>query len=264
MPEMPAAPAPGATRAAKRNGGEGAAARKLLRILEVLGDAAEPIGLARLAADAGLPKSTAHRLLAVLAAEGWAEVHTGGAYESGPRARSLAAAIASQPLNSGIDSILGSLSSQAAQTVHLGISAGDSFIYTHKVDGPHGLSIASRPGMRQLLHSTAIGKCILAGLDDEEARAILERTGMQARTPHTHTSPGPLLAELAQIRSEGYAVDREENEANIMCLAVPVRSHGRTIGAISISAVTLLTEPSAVVSLAPKAQEAAALIEKLL
>jgi IclR family acetate operon transcriptional repressor len=244
--------------------GEGAASRKLLNLLEVLGSADGRLRLATLAEQAAMAKSTAHRLLAVLVAEGWAMVHEGGLYEIGPRARAIAAAALRDPVNASVDNVLLRLADEINQTVHLGLAAGNHFIYTHKVEGPQGFGIASRVGMKQLLHSTAIGKCILAGMEDHEVAQLVLRTGLPERTPQTHTTLESLLADLAGIRERGYALDEEENEANIRCLGVPVRVAGKTIGAISVSTVTLLTERTEVTGFFPACREATKRIEDLL
>jgi DNA-binding IclR family transcriptional regulator len=118
--------------------------------------------------------------------------------------------------------------------------------------------------MRQLLHSTAIGKCILAGMEDPEVAELVQRTGLAARTPRTHDTLEALLADLARIRAQGFALDEEENETNIRCLAVPVQTSGRTIGAVSISTVTLLTDLDAVMEYVPAARVAASRIQDLL
>lgn len=244
--------------------GDGAAPRKLLRLLEALGSSEGRTQLASLAREAGMAKSTAHRLLGVLVSEGWAAVHDGGSYELGPRARALAAAAMRDPVNASVDGVLQDLSRTVSQTVHLGLAAGDHFIYTHKVEGPQGFGIASHVGMRQLLHSTAIGKCILAGMQDTEVAELVGRTGLAARTPRTHQTLEALLDDLSRVRAQGFALDEEENEANIRCLAVPVQTGGRTVGAVSISTVTLLTDPDSVRGFVPAARTAAFRVQELL
>jgi DNA-binding IclR family transcriptional regulator len=244
--------------------GDGAAPRKLLKLLEALGSSEGRTQLAVLAAEAAMAKSTAHRLLGVLVSEGWAAVHEGGSYELGPRARALAAATMRDPVNASVDGILQDLSRAVSQTVHLGLAAGDHFIYTHKVEGPQGFGIASHVGMRQLLHSTAIGKCILAGMADPEVAQLVQRTGLAARTPRTHGTLEALLADLARIRVQGFALDEEENETNIRCLAVPVQIGGNAVGAVSISTVTLLTDLESVMGFVPAARAAASRVQELL
>jgi DNA-binding IclR family transcriptional regulator len=92
------------------------------------------------------------------------------------------------------------------------------------------------------LHTTAIGKAIMAAMPDETVRATLERTGMEARTPTSITDPEALLADLAAIRERGYSIDDEENEPGIRCVGAVVFDHtGRPSGAVSVS--TLSMEP---------------------
>lgn len=240
------------------------AAQKLLRVLEVLGVAAQPMRLAQVAAEAGIRKPTAHRLLAVLASEDWVTAHEGGVYEMGARARAIAAVAARSPLTQSVDGLLAALAADIGQTVHLGLRAGDRFVYTHKVEGQQGFGIASHVGMQQMLHCTAIGKCILAGMPTDQVVELLERAGMPARTSNTHTSRGSLLTELAAVRERGFAVDDEENQENIRCLAVPVQANGKTVGAVSVSTVTLVLEREAALAFVPKLQQAAQGVHKLL
>ncbi len=249
---------------AAQTSGEGAAPRKLLNLLGSLASSNGGLRLGALAEQSGVPKSTAHRLLAVLVSEGWASGHEGGSYELGPRARAFAAAAMRDAVNSSVDAVLQELSDEIGQTVHLGLAAGDHFIYTHKVDGPHGFGIASRVGMKQFLHSTAIGKCILASMSDQEVTDLAQRAGLPSRTPRTHTTLQPLLLDLAEIRGRGYALDEEENELNIRCLAVPVQVAEKTVGAVSVCTITLLTDRTAVTGFAPACWEAAKRIQELL
>ena len=244
--------------------GDGSAPRKLLRLLEVLGSAPRPLRLAEIATDAAIAKPTAHRLLAVLVDQDWAVTHEGGVYEIGPRARAVAATAGRGPANANVDDVLGELSRDISQTVHLGLRAGDHFVYTHKVDGPQAFGIASHLGMQQLLHCTAIGKCILADMNEQEVRDLVSRTGLPSRTPNTHTIPASLLDDLGQIRKRGYALDEEENEANIRCLAVPVRVNGRTVGAISASAVTFVCDKEQTIGFASAVKEAALKVQEIL
>jgi IclR family transcriptional regulator, acetate operon repressor len=83
-------------------------------------------------------------------------------------------------------------------------------------------------------HCTGVGKALLAQLPDPVAREIIARTGMPAHTPHTITDPAVLVEELARIRQRGYALDDEEQEVGVRCVAVPLTGTP-TPAAISIS-----------------------------
>jgi IclR family acetate operon transcriptional repressor len=97
-------------------------------------------------------------------------------------------------------------------------------------------------GMSVRLHTTAIGKAILATMPDDAVTAIMARTGMEARTPGTITDVTALLEHLSSVRARGYSLDEEENEPGIRCVGAAVHDHtGRATGAVSIS--TLVLEP---------------------
>jgi DNA-binding IclR family transcriptional regulator len=103
------------------------------------------------------------------------------------------------------------------------------------------VQIVSQVGMQMPLHTTAIGKCILSGMNEAEVADYIERVGLFGKTEHTVTSAAELLGQLDQVRVNGYAVDDEENEAAIRCLAAPVRnSQGAVVSGVGMSTVTFL------------------------
>lgn len=226
------------------NANGGAGPRRLLRLMEALCRAAgDPMRLADLAANAGLSKPTAHRLLGVLVEDDWAVARDGGYYGIGPAARAAAAMVVSSNAHASVESVLTDLQHRVGQTIHLGMRSGDRVVYTHKVEGSQGFAMASRVGSEQPLHSTGIGKCVLAGLDDAALADFVARNDLERRTEHTITTLDGLRQEVAEIRARGYAIDEEENEANIRCLAAPIHTaDGRVMGAVSMSTVTFVVE----------------------
>ena len=253
------------SQAAAGNPQDGSSPRKVLRLVEALCQAAEPLRLAELAARTGMAKPTAHRLLGVLVADGWAAAHEGGRYGVGPALDAIAAAVSRDRRHESVEEILEELRRKVRQTVHMGLRAGDHVVYTAKVEGPQPLAMASRVGMQQPLHSTAIGKCILAAVDERELGEIARRTALEKRTEHTLTTLDALAGDLAEIRHRGYALDDEENEANIRCLAVPVvAADGRTIGAVSVSTVTFVTAREELLAFHGDVRDAARLLARTL
>ncbi len=116
----------------------------------------------------------------------------------------------------------------------------------------------SRVGMSLRLHSTAIGKAILAELTDEEVRGVAVRTGLPRLTPATLTGVDELLAHLGKVRARGYAMDDEENEPGIRCVGAAVFDHtGRVLGGISISSLAMDMEREVLEELAPVVTSAA-------
>lgn len=264
-PEEARAPAPERATAQAAASGEGAGPRRLLRLIDALCSAEEPAPLAELAATARLSKPTAHRLLRVLTADGWALALGDGRYGIGPAVRALGAAVAGSGSRASVERVIVELQREVRQTVHVGMRSGDRIVYTHKVEGDQPFAMTSRVGMQRPLHSTAIGKCILADLDKEDVAALARRAGLERYTPRTLATPAALHRELADVRGQGYAVDEEENEANVRCIAVPIRSADeRVVGAVSVSTVTFLVDRGQVLELLPAVLAAAGRLQPIL
>ena len=111
-------------------------------------------------------------------------------------------------------------------------------------------------GARVHLHSTAVGKALLAQLTDDEASKILELSGMPALTDHTITDPKVLRHDLAVTRARGYAIDEGEQETGVSCVAVPVPG-APVLTAISFSAPAPRLTPDVIRRAAPALLKAA-------
>src|SRR5690606_8045973 len=127
-----------------------------------------------------------------------------------------------------------------------------------KLEGRRPYQMPSRVGMSLRLHSTAIGKSILAHLPEDEVRAIAERTGLSPLTPNTLATTEDLLEHLVRVRAAGYAVDEEENVPGVLCVGAPVFDHtGQVLGGISISALAMDMSRADLELLAPEVVKAA-------
>lgn len=236
-----------------RTSAAGNASEKTLRVLEAAaGGGAGSQQLNDIAAKAAVPKPTAHRLLLMLAANGYLVAEGGGRYRIGSRLLALAARISANGTRS-VDELLHGLQGAVdGHTVHLGLRSGDHVTYIRKIDSDHPYQMVSRVGMEVPLHCTAIGKCILAQLPDAEVKDVLAGAGQPARTPATVTTPDRMLKDLAEVRERGYAVDNEENEATIRCIASPVLdAEGRPLGGVSVSTVVFLVSLDQIHTFAP-------------
>jgi DNA-binding IclR family transcriptional regulator len=223
-----------------RSSTAGNAAEKTVRLLEAATAPGGPHLLGDIARVAGVPKASAHRILHTLVRGGFLYSDGTGRYPIGPRLRTLAAAVGAASADARIDDLLAELSHRTGQTVHLALRTGDTATYTHKVDSPDAVRMASRVGLRMPLHTTAIGKCVLAGLPDAELAPILA-AGLAPRTHASLIAEPELRAELERVAACGFAVDDEENEPSVRCLAAPVRdARGDVIGGVSVSTVTFL------------------------
>jgi IclR family transcriptional regulator, acetate operon repressor len=230
----------------------GNATQKTLRVLEAAAAPNGPHRLADIAARAAVAKPSAHRLLVMLVADGYLTAGGGGLYGVGPRLHAFAAEVsAHRPLD--IADLLRALQQVVGgQTVHLALRSGDHAIYIQKIDSDQPYQMASRVGMSLPLHCTAIGKAILAFVPPDELDSVIATRGLPGRTPATITDRRRLEAELAFIRDRGYAVDDEENESTIRCVAAPVFDAARRpLGGVSVSTVTFAVSREELESFVP-------------
>ena len=210
-------------------------------ILELVGQKPLGISVSELSSVLGLPKGTVHRLLSSLAYFGYIRQDTHGKnYYLGLKLLDLGTLAASQiDLRRAADPLLRHLADQCRETVHLVIMDRDEVVYIEKVESPQdlgGLRMTSRVGLRNPAHSCAVGKVLLAYFSETELAAFVSRKGLPQRTARTITDYSTLRESLRTVKAQGYAVDDEENEEGIRCLAAPVLDKtGRPVAAVSLS-----------------------------
>jgi DNA-binding IclR family transcriptional regulator len=215
----------------------GAAPSVLWKAFDVLGafsDRRRVLTLAAIARHSQLPKSTAHRVLAMLVEVGAVEQVPGG-YQLGLRMFSLGALGPEAALRAAALPHLEELHRLTAQTLHLAILRGDDVVYLEKLLPRGGsLAVPSVIGDRMPATCTGVGKALLAfSPDDVVASAVCGP--MRRRTARSLGSPQQARRELDDIRSRGYAVDREETADGLACVAVPVLAGTTAVAAISVS-----------------------------
>ena len=129
------------------------------------------------------------------------------------------------------------LAEQTRETCFLGIRDDRSVLYIAKADSPQAVRPAAGVGARNPLHSTGLGKALLAFASPEADVAYAEGGPLEVKTPNTIVDPGRLATELERTRARGYAIDDVENEDGVRCVAAPIRDHaGEVIAALSVSA----------------------------
>lgn len=212
----------------------GNATSKVLSVLDALGDNRR---FADLVGATGLPKSSVHRILQDLVRSGFCTVDEAGGYLPGPKLMGLAGRVFGRlDTLSGADPALDQLRARTGATVHLAVLSGDEAVYVRKLEAIKPYRMASRIGMGIPLHCTAIGKAILAALPRPEAVEMVQRTGQERRTRHTHISLDALVADLDLTAERGWSVDDEENELGVVCVGAAVRdATGRVTAAVSVS-----------------------------
>jgi IclR family transcriptional regulator, KDG regulon repressor len=128
------------------------------------------------------------------------------------------------------------LSKETNKTVHLVILDGKEGIYIDKVESSNATVLYSKIGRRVPIHSSGVGKALVAFKTSDELEKILDGYDYIQQTKKTLTDKASFLTELETIRERGYATDNEENEPGVYCVAMPVRDYtGQVIAAISSS-----------------------------
>lgn len=206
--------------------------RKAVTILNHL--TKEPSNLTELARAIETPPSTMHRMLTELEALQLVR-KVGKAYHVGVRLIGLGEAARRQlDITSVSREPMQRLSQATRETVHLGLLDGDKIVYIGKQEGSRGLQMASYVGLLSPAQSTAMGKTLIADLKESAWERFTQ--GIERRTKFTTTDPDAYITELRQVRTQGFALDREENELGIRCVAAPIRdSTGTAVAAISLS-----------------------------
>lgn len=184
-----------------------------------------------------LGKSTISRLLSTMAAEGFVSKNLDtGQYGLGLRAYEVGLAyLSGLSLRRAAMPVLEELAFAVHETVYLGILGDRAGIYIDKILSPLSLRVDSHIGLAVPLHATALGKVLLAAQPASYTDAVVA-AGLQPHTRRTITTLRALRAELHRVRVEGFALDLEEFEENLNCIAFPLHDHrGAVVAAFSIS-----------------------------
>jgi IclR family acetate operon transcriptional repressor len=208
----------------------------LIDILEKKG----PLPRKELLGETGMDKSTLHRFLTEMEKEGFVSLHTvTNRVHLGYRFLTLAAAVKRNlRITELARPVMRELREITGETVHLAEFDGSKLYYIDKIESDHTIRMHSKIGAEIPFHSTALGKAVLAHQDFSFIGDFLARCAFQQRTPRTIDSPELLLSELEKVKKNGYALDREEDNEGICCLAAPVFDDAGLVRyAISVSAV---------------------------
>jgi DNA-binding IclR family transcriptional regulator len=190
------------------------------------------LGLSEISHRVGLPKSTVHRLANQLCAVGWLERNSGG-YRVGLKLLELGSvALQRTGLRETAFKHLHSLALRTGLVVHLGLLDHGEVVYLDRVTTTR-VTLPTRVGGREPAYCTALGKVMLAFADPASQASAL--TGMRRRTESTIIEPRAMQATLDSARRTGIAYDREEAYPGLGCVASPIRSGDRVIGAVSVT-----------------------------
>ncbi len=211
---------------------------KALAVLDLFADAPGDLTVTQIGQRLKLSKPTAFRIVNVLEEADYLERAPGSpAYRLGLKLHRLGSLVESTTaLQKLARPFLQALAERSGETVHLTVLNRGEALYLDKIEGKHSVRVVSRVGMRLPAHCSGVGKVLLAFLADDEVEAIVGERGLPRLTPTTITDREALAAELRRIRERGYAIDNEEIELGLKCVAAPIRdAAGRVAAAISIS-----------------------------
>lgn len=232
---------------------------RAMDLLEALAFASEPIRLTDLAAQLGLHKSTVHRLAATLERRGYVEQDPQtGRYRMGLRLVEVGgAALSTLSVAKVGRPIMERLARQVGETVNIAVLQGTEVLYVDKVETDQSLiRMSVQIGKRSPVYCTAVGKVILAH-NPELVPACLQGLQMRRLTPHTITTPEQFYEHLRHVANVSYAMDDEEHELGLRCVAVPVRDYmGRVVAALSVSGTTVRINRDRLTQLIPLLQGA--------
>jgi len=221
---------------------------KSLSVLELLLQKGSPMNMTELSEKLGFYPSTIHRILDTLKHWGYVEQdpHT-QKYQLGLKALELGMAKLHQmDMVREATPYLKELVNQCNETVHLGVLEAGEVLYLAKEESSQTIRMISYVGKRAPLHCTGLGKVLLAYLPEKERKRILFRKELPRLTENTITNKRELEKELNKVREQGFALDREENEKDVRCVAAPIRNYqGEVIAALSISSPIFRIEKNA-------------------
>ncbi len=211
---------------------------KGLDVLEALSDV-EEIGLSDLARKQGVSSPTLFRILATLGARGYVHKSPAGRYRLTLKAWEIGAkAVRRLALRDIARPFMERLAADTQETVNLSVMQGDGIVIIDKIDSPHAVRAETFVGLRAPIHCSATGKAIIAYEPPEALDALLPER-LQRHTEATITDRAELARELAQVRRQGWARNREEWRPGVCAAGVPVRdAAGAVVASLSVTVPT--------------------------
>jgi IclR family transcriptional regulator, acetate operon repressor len=214
---------------------------RALRVVQVVADGpADGLSLSELAKTIGASKSTTLALIRTLIAFGMLrDGRPGPRYTLGTGLIRLGDIARGQlPLGDVCRPLLTELSDLTKMTSRLAICDEGFPVFIERVDGPGSVRFHTPLGQRELPHASAAGKAMLATMPADQVRAVCGQSGLPRRTSHTITDLASLLENLVLVRSNGFALDDEEDAEGIFCLGAAFFGHdGVAAGAVSVTGI---------------------------
>jgi IclR family transcriptional regulator, pca regulon regulatory protein len=205
------------------------------------------LGIADIADELGMSRSTTHRYVTTLLALGYLEQGRSRKYRLGLRVTDLGmSALNSTGLREHVHPFLEELRERTGYTIGLAVLDGAEVLYVDRARSwrraERETDLGLHPGSRMPAYCTAMGKVMLANLPDVVQRDLIAQLKLERHSPSTITSKQALRAELELIREDGYAINDQELRPGLQAIAVPVRDESREV----VAAVGIAASPEAI------------------
>ncbi|RWO81515.1 HTH-type transcriptional regulator BhcR [Mesorhizobium sp.] len=248
---------------------EAASVQSLDRALRILSIVAEGSGLSlsEIAAQSGLPASTAYRMLTTLENHGMVEFNSSDQLWSiGVETYRMGAAfLRRRKLVDRARIVMQELMEKAGETANLGVAEDDCVVFVSQVETHQAIRAFFRPGTRSSFHASGIGKAVLAHLEPQRVGAVLRRTGLERFTEKTLSDISALARDLVTIKLRGWSVDDEERHPGMRCVAAAIfNEFGEPIGGVSVSGPTVRVTPERLAEIGPLVRDAATEITRMI
>ncbi len=215
--------------------------KRALDILQLLQTQKKPLTITEISGLLDIPATSAFDIVQTLLSEGFVEQAEAGrkAYEIGAKTFEVGASyLRNTDTVQIVSPYVRELMQVSNSTAFFAIQHGYQIIYLYKSEAPTFLRTTAELGSRRNMYSTGLGKAILACYDENRIREIFFDSPIEAYTPNTITDIDPLLDDLHAIHERGYAIDNQESDLNIICVACAIRDYtGSPAGAISIASM---------------------------
>ena len=242
------------------------AVERTFSILELVAESANGLSNSDISRRLKVPKSSASYILRVMENRGYLIRGEGGKYGLGLKLMSLSRGqIAHADVREVAKPILEQfLRKSRMSEAHLAVLDNGRAVYVEKVEAENSfIKMDIWVGHRLPIHTTAIGKVLVANLSDAEIGKILTLRGMEKKTRKSITGQTKFLQEIAKVRKYGAAIDNEENSANVRCLAAPVYdANGAIIAALGTSSTILQLDETNLPKIIELVKDAAAKVSE--
>lgn len=238
---------------------------RTLSIIEVLSDYEEGLGITDISEKVNLHKSTVHRLLNTLIYKGYVMQDSSTnkygltlkLFELGNKR------VEQMNLVSVAEPYLKELMERTEEVVHLVVREKSEIVYVSKVEPQKTIRMYSRIGKRMPIYSTAVGKAMMANMNEKELDKLWNESDVRKLTEKTIVDLGQMKEHLEEVKLKGYAIDEQENEQGLRCIGAVLKNYnGNICGAISVSGSILSFTEDKVEKFAPYLIEYARIISR--